>query len=178
MRPRALLLVVALLALSTAIMWLGPYRELVSLSSPDKPFDEVAAASVDEAARRLEHLGDSGRALYGAHYWWDLAFLTANAGAIAILILVAAPRAGASRPYVVGLLLLPAAWALADFVENVAVARLVAQWESPPAVCVAAARTATVVKMVCAMAALLVAVASLLGWATRAVLKRVRSDSE
>ena len=172
MRPRALLVVPALLALSTAIMWLGPYRELASLSVPDKPFDEVAAASVDEAALRLEHLGDRGRALYGAHFWWDLVFLLANAGTIAILILVAAPRAGASRPYVVVLLLLPMAWALADLVENVAVAQLVAQWESPLAVWVTAARSATTAKMVSGMAALLAAVASLLGWATRAVLER------
>ena len=169
MRPRALLIVLALFVLSTAIMMFGPYRELSSRLTPDKPFDEVAAVSSDEAAVRLGRLGDEGRALYHQHFWWDLVFILANASAIGIVMLVALPRAGVARRYVTALLLFPVVWALADIVENVAVAQLLASWETPLASWVVVGRSATTAKMILGVASLLVAVASLVGWGARAL---------
>ncbi len=81
MRPRALYAVPALLALSTAIMLLGPYRELSSRAAPDKLLDEAPPESAAAASALLGRLGTDGRDLYRQHFWWDLGFVLANAGA-------------------------------------------------------------------------------------------------
>ena len=84
-------------------------------------------------------------------------------------MLVALPRAGVARRYVTALLLFPVVWALADIVENVAVAQLLASWETPLASWVVVGRSATTAKMILGVASLLVAVASLVGWGARAL---------
>ena len=133
MRQRTLFIVLILLALSTAIMWLGPYQELSSRLAPDKLFDEAAVTSTPGAATLLARLGEDGRALYRQHFWTDLVFLLANAATLTIVLLVALRSAGAPSWLSPTLLLLPLTAALADFVENVAVAQLLASWDTPSA---------------------------------------------
>jgi hypothetical protein len=176
MRRRTLLIVLGLLALATAVMWLGPYRELSSRSAPDKPFDERAVTSAPEATARFDRLGEEGRALYRQFFWTDLVFLLANGAAFTIILLSALRGAGAPRWFSPMLVPLPLTAALADLVENVAVARMLESWDAPSISWIVVARVATSTKLILVGATAAATLAALAGWSIRSVRGRRASN--
>lgn len=172
MTRRTLLIVLILLALATAIMWFGPYPELSSRLAPDKLFDEAPVTSAPEATALLDRLGEDGRALYRQFFWTDLVFLLANGVAFAIVLLAALRGAGAPPWLSPALLVLPLTAALADFVENVAIAQLLASWDAPSTSWITTARIATSTKLIMVGATAVATVAALAGWSIRSMRQR------
>ncbi len=119
---KIMLCVVALaLPATAAAFFAGAYPQLLAAMAPDRPFDEIPAASLDEANQRLGALDETTRQLYRRHLVTDVPFFMANAIFVGALLLLAL---GPYRPsWARALILIPPLLAvLGDIGENAALA--------------------------------------------------------
>ena len=161
MRCRWLWAVPVAVAVATAVMAFGPYWELcAATSSHGGAFDEAPKWNFAHARAHLVEIGEHGRGLYRAHFWWDLPFLLANAIALWVLIATGLSRTKVVIPPLAArlMLALPLLAGAGDLIENLAVSRLVAQAQEPSATVLAVAASATTIKLGCFMASVAAAV--------------------
>ncbi len=174
MRLRWLWVVPAALAVAMAVLSLGPYGELSELAQRSGGLlDEAPRSSLQALLDHVAAVGDRGRELYGAHRGWDALFIAANSALLAVLTAIAAPRSFPALRRGVWLLLIPSiAFCFLDLWENELVASAFAGAAELGESGVQRLRAVTIAKMGAFSLAMLIAVASLVGWGARRVLGR------
>jgi hypothetical protein len=153
-------------ALVAVALAFGPYLPLSELSiASGGMLDEAPRSTAATVRTHFESIGPEGRGLYRSHFFFDLAFLTANALVLFGLLRLALARLPWPRSLGRTLLSVPWIFAALDLAENVAISRLLSSWQSPAGSWTAVASFTTQAKFASFSLAVLATLIALASWA-------------